>query len=64
MKIKLNVDLPIAPEHGAKKGRVFDVVEADRLDDLMKRYFFIGDTGERCAALSREFEIIHESDER
>ena len=57
MKIRLLVDLPIAPAEGAVEGRVFEVTSAkkrgrDRL------YMFNGDTGSECGAWEWECEEV------
>lgn len=56
MKIKLIVDLPIGEEHGAIKGAVFEVTKISHCRN--KLHYFIGKTGEECAAFRREFEVI------
>ncbi|WP_174170108.1 hypothetical protein [Pseudoalteromonas sp. JC28] len=57
MKIKLLVDLPIDEQHGAKKGKVFEVhkVSHDLSRDL---YYFYDHAGQECAAWAREVEVI------
>jgi hypothetical protein len=55
MKIKLKVDVLVEPKHGLTAGRVFDVVKEEG-----NKYYVIGDIGEQCAVLSREFDVIPE----
>lgn len=56
MKIKLITDLPLLKDHGANKGREFDVVRVDISKVTGKqRYWFVSDVGEEVAALSGEF---------
>lgn len=52
--IELIMDVPIAKEAGAKKGRVFDCIDVTGDDGMPMRWWFIGDTGERCAAFKHE----------
>ena len=52
MKIKLKIDLPIQKQHGATKGRVFEVLEN------RDKYSFFGDADEVCRAFPREVEIV------
>lgn len=58
-RIRLLVNLPILPKHGAMKGRVFDVTRdsgpARRSEAL---FYFIGDAGEECAAYGSECEDV------
>ncbi|MGD8109348.1 hypothetical protein [Vibrio sp. TRT 17S01] len=58
MKIKLTTDLPIADKHGAKKGRVFEVIGEG--EGRQKLYYFIGDTGEKCGAFARSECVVVE----
>ena len=56
MKIKLVVDLPLDPKHGATAGREFEIT---REDDMQGgKVFFLGDAGEMCAAFAREYKTI------
>lgn len=55
MKIKLKVDLPIPEEHGAKSGRVFEVIREEE-----RKYYFIGDDGKECAAFNAEVEFVNQ----
>lgn len=60
MKIRLLEDLPVAREHGATKGRVF---EAREVSDTERRrspaYWWInGDSGGRVGVLYREAEVV------
>jgi len=55
MKIELLHDLPIAKNHGAIKGKIFDVLKVYK-----GTYVFLGDAGEECTAFSREVKIIRE----
>ena len=55
-KLKLTIDLPIATEHGATKGREFEITR--REGGRNAKVFFIGDIGEECAAFSCEYERI------
>ena len=61
LKIKLLRDLPIEPHHGAKAGRIFDLL---RSTGPMRRseakFWFMGDAGEECAAFGFECEEIEE----
>jgi len=61
MKIRLLVDLPIDGKHGANKGRVFEVIREERGGRCQNKLFFIGDAGEECAALHREWEVAKEA---
>ncbi|WP_187993589.1 hypothetical protein [Vibrio harveyi] len=62
MKIQLTEDLPIADEHGAKKGRVFDVVEIGGGRHTL--YFFIGDAGEKCGAYASSECVVVKDEEK
>ena len=63
MKIRLTLDLPIDKKHGATAGRVFEVVRQD-LMGRSRRVFFVGDVGRECAALTHEYEAVHDTDAR
>ena len=52
-RMKLIIDLPIAKEHGATKGREFEITRREAGRDA--KVFFVGDAGEECAAFSREY---------
>ncbi len=55
-QVRLLLRLPIAKEHGAEKGRVFDCTRVDG-----RKAWFIGDASEECAAfLSYECEVFEE----
>lgn len=66
MKIKLLVDLPIHPAHGAKKGRVFEVTETQRAEPIsqsasqgrLQGYLFMGDADKVCTAFPMEVEVL------
>ena len=64
MKIRLLIDLPVEKQHGCIKGRVFDVTRCD-VNSTSRRgaakWFFMGDTGEECAAFLQEFEVVQDS---
>lgn len=56
-RIRLVVDLPFLPEHGALEGREFD---ADIEPGRGHKAWFMGDAGEECAAWSWEYVVIGE----
>ncbi len=59
MKIRLTTDLPLLNDHGAHKGREFEVVRVDTSKVTGKqRFWFVSDVGEEVAALRGEFEEI------
>jgi len=66
VRIKLLCDLPIQSKHGAQKGREFDVIRTENLkrgpNPSTRKYWFIGDTGEKCAAWGVEVEAIYKKD--
>lgn len=56
-KFRLRVDLPIDKIHGAIKGAEFVCIKQER--GLRRgRIFFIGTSGEECAAFPEEVEFI------
>lgn len=57
MKIKITQTLPIAKQHGAVEGAIFDLVKTDEVKDL---HYFIGNTGQECAAYSHECELVED----
>lgn len=64
MRIRLLCNVPVAPEHGMTKGRVFDVIEDDEGDGSRgtSGKWVVGDAEERVKILYHEYEIV--GDER
>jgi hypothetical protein len=66
VRIKLLCTLPIQSKHGAVEGREFDVIKTEKLvrgpNPSNKKYWFIGDVGEKCAAWGTEVEPIYAKD--
>ena len=60
LKIRLLENLPIEKKHGARKGRVFEVVRQKKRQGrhYPAMYFFVGDAGEECGALEREVAFV------
>jgi len=64
VRIKLLCNLPIQSKHGAVKGREFDIIKTEKKArgpfPSTRKYWFIGDAGEKCAAWGTEVEAIYE----
>ena len=58
-KIKLLEDLPLAKKHGCLAGREYDVIRYEA-----GKFFFMGDAGEECAALTHEIKYWEEEQPR
>ncbi len=56
-KFRLLIDLPINEKHGAIKGAEFICIRRER-ELRHGRIFFIGTSGEECAAFPEEVEFI------
>lgn len=66
MKIRLLEDLPVAAQHGAVKGRVFDAQETpeDERGRGAVYYWIMGDAGERVGVLYHEAKVIKGAEDR
>ena len=58
MKIKLLMDLPIDPKHGALRGRIFDVSSERKTRERgSPHFYFLGDAGEEVGVLIGEYAV-------
>lgn len=58
-KIRLLMDLPVADEHGMRRGRIFaDAVEERNSKRGGVRWWVIGDQGEKVGVLKDEAEVL------
>lgn len=61
MKIRLTRTLPVAPEHGCREGRVFEVLKEENTHPSFIRWWIKGDSGEEVGVLSREAVVVEEN---
>lgn len=54
MKIKILIDVPVHPNHGITKGRVFETLPKDG-----RGQWVMGDAGEKVKVHPHEYEQIH-----
>ena len=60
MRIKLICDLPIDHSHEAFKDNIYPVVRFEEGTNVGDKYWFRSKSGELCAALDGEVEVIDE----
>lgn len=60
MKIKLKLDLPLHPRHGAFKEAVFETIH--KADPDPRSVWFIGKSGEECKVFLSEFDIVEDEE--
>jgi hypothetical protein len=57
MTITFKKTIPIDPKHGATVGRTFDVTKVTNAGMRDRKYWFMGDAHEECAAFAHEVEV-------
>lgn len=60
MQITFKKNIPIDPKHGATIGRTFEVTKVTDVGMRHRKYWFIGDAHEECAAFAHEVDVAGE----